>query len=215
MSTIWFKRYAEAGSERVKNLLKSNTSTSELEVSDQNPLPASLLFLDGEEYAEADNSHGFPVKLVSSVPLASNLTAYSTTIPGIGTGAAYAASDQFGTLIAITGVPLKGTIAGAWFYDFDNEGLNKELWIFSAPVTLADDNAAFAVSDTDLTSAVDVITFNTWNTATNNQLGIQGDTPLTYDLGTSTLYLAVKTLGVDNIAAGSIPRIKLTIRGDS
>src|SRR3990167_3129403 len=100
MSTIWFKRYAEAGSEHIKNLLKSNTSTSELEVSDQNPLTVSLNFQpEGSlDYVEAGNDNGFPVNVVTSAAPELYISPYITPLYGATSGA-LDANDAYGSMV--------------------------------------------------------------------------------------------------------------------
>ena len=131
-------------------------------------------------------------------------------IPGIGTGVAYAALDQFGQHITIP-VPRRGQILEVRFHDLDDEGIDKELWLFRWPPVLAADNAAFSLSDTDNPGVVAIFLFSTWRDAVNNQIGFSANTPASYYAPEGVLYGALKTLGADNIAAGSLPSISLVI----
>lgn len=131
------------------------------------------------------------------------------TIPGIGTAAAYASGDAFGTSFRFA-VPPMGIIANAVFIDLDDEGVNKELVLFSRAFTATADNSAFAVSDADLVNCVGVLSVDTWYNFGNNQLGIA--TPMmAYEAQTGYLWCQIVTRGADNIAAGSIPIVYLMV----
>ena len=130
-------------------------------------------------------------------------------IPGIGTGAAYAAADAFGTKFAFN-VPVEGTIANIIFHDFDDEGLVKEFVLFNADFTGTADNSAFAVTDDDLRKCIGVVIVNDYKNYGVNQLG-QGTPALTYVAPAGQLWCQVVTQGADNIAAGSIPEFFMVI----
>ena len=130
-------------------------------------------------------------------------------VPGIGTGAAYASGDAFGTKFLLT-VPVEGTIATAVFLDYDDEGLTKELVLFNEDFTVTADNSAFAVSDADLRNCVGVISIGTFYNFSANQLGIASPA-LYYHAPRGFLWGQVVTRGADNIAAGSIPDFFLEI----
>jgi hypothetical protein len=136
-------------------------------------------------------------------------------VPGIVAAVAYAADEQFGTLFSFS-APSRGHIREVRFHDRDNEGLNKELWLFDSPVALAADNAAFALADADLLRVIGVLLFSTWYTATNNQIGFSPNIPAMYDLGDGTkIWGALKTKGADDIAAGSEPWLSFMIEKDT
>ena len=132
-------------------------------------------------------------------------------IPGIGTAAAYASGDALGTKFELAGVPKSGRIIEARFHDLDNEGIDKELWVLDGNFTAQADNDAFALSDADNLQVIAVFVFSTWRPATNNQVGLTLNTPAAYFAPHGKLFCQIKTLGVDNIAAGSIPRLSLVI----
>lgn len=137
----------------------------------------------------------------------------SFEIPGVGAAVAYAAGDQMGRAFSFS-APTRGVIREIQFHDLDDEGLDKEVWLFSAPPTLAADNAAFSITDGDNLNVVAVFQISAWRDAVNNQVGFSPNTPAAYDLGSGkVLYGAVKTKGADNIAAGSIPRLSFVIEG--
>ena len=132
-------------------------------------------------------------------------------IPGITTGDAEDANDQFGSLIPFS-VPKAGAIVNALYIDRDDEGIGKELWLFNgAFVTLAANDAAFALDDAGLALNVGVLTFAVFKDAANGQIGVTADLPLWYVAPEGLLWGAFKTLGADNIAAGSEPLIELII----
>ena len=185
-----------------------------LEVNEQHPLPAGLYWThaDGTSYEETSPAHPLPMQVLGSVSVFGRLVNIGPLlIPGIGAAAAYTANDQMGAVFRITGVPVLGSIADCRFHDLDDEGIDKEIWLFSGEPTLAADNAAFSLSDTDLLNVVGVFVFSTWRDAVNNQLGLTSNTPASYSAPAGILYGAVKTLGADNIAAGSEPRLSLVI----
>lgn len=131
------------------------------------------------------------------------------TVPGIGTAAAYATGDAFGTKFAID-VPEDGTITNVMFLDYDDEGIDKELLLFSEDFAPTADNAAFAVSDADLSKCVGPIPITRWLNYANNQVGYA--TPaLSYHAPTGKLYGQLVTRGADNIAAGAIPDLLLVV----
>ena len=132
-----------------------------------------------------------------------------TPVSGIGTGVAYTSGDAFGTTIYLK-VPKEGTITNVIFLDYDDEGLDKELVLFSGLFTETADNAAFAVSDADLSKCVGVINIATWHNFGNNQVGLA--TPaLGYHVPGGILYAQMVTRGVDNIAADAIPDIIVVV----
>ena len=134
-------------------------------------------------------------------------------IPGIGTGAAYASGDAFGAQFAIQGVPTHGVITTAVFLDHDDEGITKDLVLFSAPFTGTADNAAFTPTDSDLRNIVGVVRVSTFYDFGANQIG-QGTPALYYWTRPeflNTLYGQFVTRGVDNIAAANIPEFFFTV----
>ena len=130
-------------------------------------------------------------------------------IPGIGTAAAYASGDAFGVVFALE-VPLEGTIANVIFYDLDDEGLDKDIFLFSvAPVGTAD-NSVFAPTDNEVLTCVGVISIADWKNAGSNQVGMA--TPaLSYYAPSGKLWGQFVTRGADNIAAANIPQFSLVI----
>ena len=70
-------------------------------------------------------------------------------VPGIGTGAVYAAGEAFGSKFHFN-VPKRGVIQTVIMLDLDDEGIETELWLFRNDFTATADNSAFAITDLDL-----------------------------------------------------------------
>ena len=130
-------------------------------------------------------------------------------ITGIGTGAAYASGDAFGGKITIT-VPVRGIISNLWFFDYDDEGLAKELVLFSSDFTATADNSAFALLDADLKNCIGVINVDLFYNFTNNQIG-NANPALAYFAPEGRLYGQWVTRGADNIATGALPDFLLAV----
>lgn len=85
----------------------------------------------------------------------------TVTSAGLSTGATYAAGDQMGNLFTFNGVSRlsggTGTIVGVTLIDSGDVLGAVDLVIFDSSVTLAADNAAFAISDTDALKTVCLI----------------------------------------------------------
>ena len=146
-----------------------------------------------------------------------------TTIPGIGTGVAYAAGDAVGTKFEIT-VPVKGVILALIFNDKDDEGIQMILVLFDADFTAAVDNAAWDVSDADMDKCVGYINLigatGTAGTANVNYLDfgpsrigqvVPPFLQLPYTAPLGKLYGQWLTASTPNIAAGSIPTFRMVI----
>ena len=132
-----------------------------------------------------------------------------TTVPGIGTGAAYASGDAFGTRMVFH-VPVEGTISNVVFFDKDDEGFDKELVLFDREFEQTADNSAFAPTDSELQKCVGVCFIDQWSNFSANQIG-QAFPALSYVAPEGILYAQIVTRGVDNIAADNIPQIYLVI----
>lgn len=136
----------------------------------------------------------------------------SATVPGIGTGAAYAALDAFGTRGAFA-VPETGIIHSLFFDDLDDEGLGKTLFLFNATFTATADNTAIALVDAALDatwSGVIQLEAADFYDAGGFQIG-QKITDLDYFAPGGILYWQIRTDGADNIAAGSLPKVRACI----
>lgn len=145
------------------------------------------------------------------LPMIGTLQSIRVPIPGIGAAAAYALDDQMGTAFSFV-APSCGIIREVRFHDLDDEGIDKEIWLFEDSPTLAADNAAFSIADADNLRVIAVFLIGTWRDAVNNQVGLTMNTPAAYNLGEQqTIFGAVKTKGADNIAADALPQLSFVI----
>ena len=180
-------------------------------------MPGSLIQrgLGNRDYQEVGPEYPFfvQVRQTEATPLLITTSrVYTTekmTVPGIGTGAAYASGQAFGGKFAIT-VPKEGTISNVWFLDYDDEGIPKEIALFTRDFTATADKSAFSVSAGDLANSIGLVEIGTFYDFTATRLGAA--TPaLWYNAPEGRIYCQVKTKGADNIAAGSIPQIVMVI----
>lgn len=177
----------------------------------------------GNKNVEVSYENPLPVQLGNSTtPLTVGGLSYRTPsvgVPGIATGAAYADKDQIGALFTfpnVTRVNVQtGTLQSAYYYDLDDEGLQADLWLFTRPVTLAADNAAFVLSDADLQAVLTVVQFTTFYDANTGQYAKVGNIgePFSTPEGTS-LYGALQARGALDIAAANLPRLALGVFKD-
>ncbi len=105
------------------------------------------------------------------------------TIPGITTGSLYTADDAFGTMFHLD-VPPFGAIANVIFHGLDDEGITKELVLFSAEFTETADHDPFAVGDIDILNCIGVISITTIVNVTVGGTTSTGD-PQYRDRGTA------------------------------
>lgn len=133
-------------------------------------------------------------------------------VPGIGTGAAYATGDAFGSRLILP-VPVKGVIQSVTFVDKDNEKLAKDIYVFANDFTATADNAAFAPSDADLLNCVGFISLSGGDFAANsaNAVAHRDNIGLAYTAPSGYLYFQFVTRGADNIASGKIPQVQFVI----
>lgn len=134
-------------------------------------------------------------------------------VPGLTLGGAYEAADAFGTMITISGLPNEGVITNVFYFDYDDEGITKELVLFDEAFVEAANDAAFDITDADLRKVIGVINIATFRNYSLNQFG-QATPALYYatDVRTpGTLYGQFVTRGADNIAAGSEPEFYFTV----
>ena len=129
-------------------------------------------------------------------------------IPGIGAASAYASGDAFGTRFSFD-VPASGIIETAIMLDLDDEGIQTDLWLFTDEFTQTADNAAFAVSDSDLMHLEAVIAITNFANAANNQVGINNGLGMPFKASKKRLWCQCVTRGAPTIAAGNLPRVAL------
>lgn len=167
-------------------------------------------------FSPVDDENPFPVYLPPNQPpviaLGRLLYVPPFIVPGITAADALDAGDAMGSVFSIA-VPTAGAIVKAQYYDADDEGISKELWLFRMDVTTGApaSDAAFALTDQNLLQVVDVLTFTTFRDATNGQVSMSVDVPCWYAAPGGYLWMHLKTTGADNIAAGSMPMLSFTI----
>jgi hypothetical protein len=137
-----------------------------------------------------------------------------TDFAGITSADALDAGDQVGTALAIS-VPTSGRIERAMLFDPSDQGIDADVWLFSANPTLAASDAAFALSDAVLATVVGVLHFIDWEDAANGQVS-QADNatsklPFKYTAPTGVLYAALKTLGTPTYTTPAWPALSMEI----
>lgn len=140
-------------------------------------------------------------------------------VEGIVTGAAYAALETFGQPFEIPGVTTTpgGSfgIATAVFYDYDDEGLGKVLHLFRTRPVVAADNATWTLADSETAKWIGKITFTVFDDHTSGQVSMaQPALKLRCGPGRTSIWGCFQTQGTDNIAAGAIPEVELTLMRD-
>lgn len=134
-------------------------------------------------------------------------------IPGISLASAYTAGDAFGTKFVIP-VPPAGIIHTACFLDKDDEGLETDLMICTKDFNGTADNAAFAITDSELDGFLSTITFATFKDLGTAQVSTAAALGLAYNAPDGKLYCQMVARGAPNIAANNIPSVYLTILAD-
>ena len=134
------------------------------------------------------------------------------TVPGLTTGSAYAANDAFGTLFWYD-VPKRGVINAAFYYDLDNEKIAKEFVLSPVMFTPTANDSAFAPVGGEIKNFITIrITAGDFGTGFNaNAIGQVSGLGIPYVAPEGRLWCQLITRGVDNIAAGSLPRVALAI----
>lgn len=179
--------------------VRENTQNTPERVSSDNPFPVLVL---GE-----------------SIPAASGrTTTRKVQVPGIATASAYQTGDAFGTMIVFENVfrPGKhsGRIVSVFFQDFDSEGIQKDLVLFTRPFTGTADNDVFAVGDIDASASLGVIEIKEFVDCGGFYVGRKDDVNFWMNGESQNLYAQLVTRGTDNIAAGSIPNIAIVVVPD-
>lgn len=128
-------------------------------------------------------------------------------------GALYTTGDAFGDRFSIE-VPKSGIIQSVRFFDLDDEGVNMEINLFSAPFTATANNAAFAISDDDLKKLEVSVLVDTFRDFGNNQMGVVDNLGISYWAPERKLWGQWVARGGPTIAAGSEPLFSIRILAD-
>ncbi len=134
-------------------------------------------------------------------------------IPGIGTGSAYQTGDCFGTQFAIK-VPKQGRLNGAIFFDLDDEGLQTDLEIFSAPIVQVADNSAYAPTDAEILALITELQFFAFDDHGTSQTSEVKNFGKDYVCPSGEFRIQAVARGAQNIAAGNLPKVQLFILSD-
>jgi hypothetical protein len=135
-----------------------------------------------------------------------------TTIPGINATAAHAAGDALGTTITFTGVPIFGIIQSAMLLDKDDDNIAIDLIIHNASFTETADDSAYAVSDSDNESIIDVVEFGVFVDLVTSRVAFGRGRGHLYSAPAGTLYCQAITRGASNISAtATMPMVQLSI----
>ena len=156
---------------------------------------------------------GDPIANLGLPPVAGRTVTCVVRVPGIGTGAAYADGDAFGTLIEFPNLfrpsKLSGLVMGAFLIDLDDEGLQIDVPLFIRSFTATADNSAFAPTDADAVNCRGVLQINTFSNWNANQFGQSVNVPWPVNAVSTSLFTQLVARGAPNIAAGSEPYVGL------
>lgn len=134
-------------------------------------------------------------------------------IPGIGTGAAYAAGDCLGTLFEIE-VPASGVIYSGTYWDLDDEAILTDFRIFKTKVTSGTDNAAWSPTDTAMLSFITNLSFFNFTDDINSQTSELVNIGKAYTAPQGKLWVQAVTRGAPTIAAANLPRFQIQVLSD-
>lgn len=120
----------------------------------------------------------------------------------------YAVGDQAGTMLSFTSAATAnggtGTILSAVLIDKGDVGTDYRLHFFRSNVTLAADNAAFAISDTDMQDWCGEVVMPSLRDLGANRAASLGNIGLGYDTGAgTTLYVAIETRTANAVYAAA------------
>lgn len=204
MSILFWRKARDTGQASV---------TQSVAVDEDNPLPVRPVSHEDDAPAQV------AIAMTRTPPVAGETRLIGPLqIPGIGTAAAYADGDAFGTVIkfhdCFRSEVCSGTIVGVLFYDLDDEGVNKDVPLFIREIAATTDNNAFAPSDSDLLAWRGTMAISTWFNWGSNQVGQNITDRLWIKAESPHLWTQIVTRGADNIAAGALPQIALLVVPD-
>jgi len=143
-------------------------------------------------------------------------TWFEIDVPGIA-AAAYASGDQFGTLISITNAARvtggTGWINGITYHDNDDTMGAVDIYFFNDTVTLAADNAVFAVSDADARKLLYIANITFVQDIGANRYGQLTGISVPYFCTGTTLYAAIVAKTTPTPSVGG-QRIRFSISRD-
>lgn len=146
-----------------------------------------------------------------------NQARYEATVSGITISAtAYTGGDQVGTLISFSSAARvtggTGLITGCVLTDMSDIIGSYDVHFFRDTVTLAADNAAYAISDADNEKSVALLQFGGAFDVGNNRIAQAYNLAIPYDCVGTTLYAAlIARVGHTFFSAGGANSLKLQI----
>lgn len=156
---------------------------------------------------------------VGSVIVRQPQTWFELDVPGVANAVAYASGDQFGTLITITNAArvtgAGGFINGIVYHDNDDVMGAIDIYFFNDTLTLAADNAAFAISDADARKLLYVANMTSVQDLGVQRFGqLQGLSVPYFCTGTS-LFVAIVTKTTPTLTGGATgQRIRFALTRD-
>lgn len=121
---------------------------------------------------------------------------YEANVPGVA-AAVYAAGDQFGTLITIANAARfsggGGFITGVSLFDDDDLQVANDVFFYNDTLTLAADNAVFAVSDADARKGLWVAQIPYFLDGGAQRVGALVGVSVPYFCTGTSLYAAIRT----------------------
>lgn len=143
-----------------------------------------------------------------------NVVRVRRDVPGIGTGAAYAAEDAVGDTFAID-VPESGILVDAVMVDTDDNEINTHVLVFDdEPNTDIADNAGYVLDATDFGKIAGVFTFDTFVPLSGDTLAVENNINMGFHAPRRKLWLQLVTAGTPNFAAGTGLTLILTFIED-
>lgn len=142
-----------------------------------------------------------------------DLQRISVGVTGVTTATtSYSAGDQVGTLISLSNAARVtgggGTIVGVTLIDPSDIIGAYDVVFFDTTVTLASDNAAFAISDTDALEVVGIVQLAGAFDIGNNRVAQSWSMALPYTCTSTTLYAALLCrVGHTFFTAGALPQL--------
>jgi hypothetical protein len=107
---------------------------------------------------------------------------------------AYTANDQLGTILTLASAGTAGEIWSLTLLDKAFIVGATELFFFTQSVTLAADNAAFAISDADMAYCLGSVVMPIGSSAVNNYHATRHGVGLGFTTAAGDLFVAIKTL---------------------
>jgi hypothetical protein len=153
------------------------------------------------------NGNAVPQGASAPSPVAGPLTLRATQAPTVTSGAAYAAGNVVGGLLAFAGMARAaaqgGVLQSALLRDKSGQNASYDLFLFDSAPTVPTDKSALALAAADLARCVGVISFSGQALGAASTMGVQtvGGLGLAFKLASgTTLYGILVTRGTPTYA---------------